>query len=342
MKFKELVDKYEFADIVNEMRARWDKGNLYLFREALDILKLLQPKEAGWPIEIKHCKTEYEEYDRVCNMDGHSWDVTLDCELEVGKDVHLTEKELLALCLWERTFYGFSPEQEMETVDSWSESLKEGTPPPDNLWFRERLALKRRRYRSEVKPKDRHYDGWGNPLWPAKVVIGRKYSRMNCRRRKAEERYLKRCKYLSQMSEKAETIRHIIYMYHALNQEDLHFIMTSESYSCQCFKSRVANLSDGVDYLIESMTRYSDLPKSTNGSRVVVLFCQPLDYSLTATDRDRLNQAIQQTTGQCPDIFEMRNTEDTNVLRLTIIQSNKPLVHENRKEQIRRMTDDHR
>lgn len=39
MTFKQLFDKYTFEDIVPELKELWNKGNLYLFRQALDILR---------------------------------------------------------------------------------------------------------------------------------------------------------------------------------------------------------------------------------------------------------------------------------------------------------------
>jgi hypothetical protein len=272
-------------------------------------------------IIINHYKRDNEEYDQVSNLAGcYSWAECLDCEIVLEEDVNLTEKQVLALCLWDRTYYGFSPEQEGEEVDSWEDPIHDETTHPHNPYFRKLVQLARRRYRRKVRVKDRSYDSWGLPLWPAKYIIGHR-NKLSSRDRKAELRYRKNRKYLSHMSEAAETIRDVISKYPSLNENDLKFMMESDGYARNCFKSQVKNLDAAVQYIIESLMMYSDLPKCDVDSRVIVLLCLPLEYKLSDTDKVLIETSIEKKIGKQPDIFTERNTSDTHNLRLTIIQS---------------------
>lgn len=116
MTFKQLIDKFSFDEIIPELRAIWKTGHIYQFREAFDILRSMDPDvDDGVSITVHLVDGIQERYHRVSNMSGNYWEKTLGREIEVDSNCDLSEKQLLALCLWERTFYGFSPEQEEET-----------------------------------------------------------------------------------------------------------------------------------------------------------------------------------------------------------------------------------
>jgi hypothetical protein len=323
MKFKELIAKYTFDDIVPALQSYWDKGNLFLFREAFDILRLM-PTHAteDSAIIIKHYKQRNEEYDNVYNLAGcYSWAECLECEIVTEDDVHLTEKQILALCLWDRTYYGFSPEQENEEVDSWKDPILEGITPPDNPYFRRHVQLARCRYRRRVKPRDRSYDAWGFPLWPSEYIISHRHTKQCSRDRKAVLRYRSKRRYLAKMSDTIEIIKDIISKYSDLHFDDLKFMLQCDDYSRQCFKSQVKDLKDAVSYIVDSLLLYSDLPLSSSDNHVIALICLPEDFTLSDTDKSLITESIKKKIGKQPDIIVQRNTSETENVRLTIIQS---------------------
>lgn len=89
-----------------------------------------------------------ESYNRVSNLSGYGWDENLGWEIEVSKECGLTEKQLLALCLWERTYYGFSPHQQENTFESWDKELKADEEVVDNPYYRQLTELKAREQES--------------------------------------------------------------------------------------------------------------------------------------------------------------------------------------------------
>lgn len=141
MTFRQLVDKYRFEEIISELTEFWDKGNLYLFRQALDILRTLEPKKNDERdcIRVSMVTNEIESYNRVSNLSEWAWNENLNWEIVVDDECNLSEKQLLALCLWERTFYGFSPEQQSDTFNKWDEELECDKPEPDEMDKRRKL-----------------------------------------------------------------------------------------------------------------------------------------------------------------------------------------------------------
>lgn len=126
MTFRQLIYKYSFDDIIPELNEIWDKGNLYLFRQAFAILRSLEPASGQGSIIVKRVEGETGSYNRVCNLSGYDWHENLGWEIIVDSNIDISEKQLLALCLWERSFYGFSPQQQQATFDQWDEESETG------------------------------------------------------------------------------------------------------------------------------------------------------------------------------------------------------------------------
>ena len=82
MKLKELFDKYTFDDILPYLKAiEPERGDsMYQFREALDLLKHMEPsKENCGKVRIEWYEDEYETdgYVSVNNLEGVCWDAGL-------------------------------------------------------------------------------------------------------------------------------------------------------------------------------------------------------------------------------------------------------------------------
>ena len=53
-----------------------------------------------------------EQWIGVFHLDGDYWEDALAKEIVIGENVNLSIEEIAAKCLWELTFYGFTPEHE--------------------------------------------------------------------------------------------------------------------------------------------------------------------------------------------------------------------------------------
>ena len=121
MKLKELFDKYTFDDIVPYLKEiiTDNPNSLPDFRMAFDELRMMKPSDEDCDdILIK----EFLDNDGnilanpVCWNLGYSWDECLAKRVVIDNDYPLDGRYVLAGCLWEMTFYGFSnmPDEEVE------------------------------------------------------------------------------------------------------------------------------------------------------------------------------------------------------------------------------------
>lgn len=256
MTFKQLVDKYRFEDIIPELTELWDKGNLYLFRQALDILRELEPlayNGDGNIIEVHKVKSEIETYNRVVNLSGWGWEENLDWRIIVDDECYLSEKQLLALCLWERTFYGFSPDQELETFKVRDEELE------------------------------------GDSLE------------------------------LDELGKRRELIEDICSKYSMLKPDDFDFIKADQELIFHAFVGLSDSPQTEMDYIKESILRYSDLPKSKDKSHCVALLCIPEKFELTDDMIDELADALKSKTECLSPLVYRRYAADRKHITLTIL-----------------------
>ena len=123
MTLKELVMKVEF----DNLRPYLEKfepehlDNIYAFREAYDILRRMTPAKNGQhEIHVSWSGGEMEgekKWISVHPMHEVSWEEDLAADVVVADDIHLTDEELAMHCLWEITYWGFSPEEQLETFE---------------------------------------------------------------------------------------------------------------------------------------------------------------------------------------------------------------------------------
>lgn len=256
MTFKELVEKYRFDDFLPELSEIWDEGNLYCFRQAFDILRQLEPTDdgRGLVIRVNKVKTDTETYDRVDNLSGWGWDECLSREIVVDEECDLSEKQLLALCLWERTFYGFSPEQEHDTFRRWDEEAENDAPE------------------------------------------------------------------LDEMDKRRELISDICAKYPSLCAGDLDFLLCDRELSMPSFMGVRPGVDDAIEYVIGSITGYSDLPRADKDvSSCVALLRIPANCTIADIQKERLSEAIQSTIGVAAPDFHSRINADDKHLSLTLI-----------------------
>ena len=121
MKLKELFDKYTFDDIVPYLREiiNDNPDSLPDFRMAFDELRMMKPSdENSEDVLIKDFLDKDGNLlaNPVCWHLGYSWDECLAKRVVIDNDYPLDDRYVLAGCLWEMTFYGFSsmPDDEAE------------------------------------------------------------------------------------------------------------------------------------------------------------------------------------------------------------------------------------
>lgn len=113
MTVKELIMEVGFNDLLPYLKEIivGHLDNIYAFREAYDILRGMKPNpEFAGKVWIE----QEEDWVSVQSLDGDSWENELAKELVLPKDATLSKEEIAAHCIYDITFYGFSPAEIIE------------------------------------------------------------------------------------------------------------------------------------------------------------------------------------------------------------------------------------
>ena len=113
MTLKGLIMKVDFDSLLPYLEKREKKklDNIYAFREAYDILRNMEPDEdyKGEVTVITMTKEDGTKITQVNFLDDNVWEKELAKEFVFPNGMQLSMEELAMRCLWEITFYGFSP-----------------------------------------------------------------------------------------------------------------------------------------------------------------------------------------------------------------------------------------
>lgn len=113
MTVKELINEVEFDDLLPYLKEIivGHLDNIYAFREAYDILRGMEPNsEFVGKVRI----VQKEDWISVQSLDADFWENELAKELVLPKNTTLSKEEIAAHCIYDITFYGFSPAERIE------------------------------------------------------------------------------------------------------------------------------------------------------------------------------------------------------------------------------------
>lgn len=283
MTLKELLDKVDFDSLAPFIEKTEGKhlDSIYGFREAYDILRHMEPTEDfKGEARVEWSGEEYgdEQWIGVFHLDGDYWEDALAKEIVIGENVDLPIEEIAAKCLWEITFYGFTPEHEgfedmlgrklRNKYDLMLDRLEESE-------WRHQIP---RKYRVRRSGQRLISGDWGMKDWSGK--------RMNRPKRMRGHRQEKREKYLESMSRRENNILDLTAEGSSFTRADLDFVLSVKhgvrydfrsvtgpyrqsasnsevptSYSQACDKR--------LDYILESITEYQHLDLSQYDNAVV-------------------------------------------------------------------------
>ncbi len=261
MTFKELLDKYQFEEIVPEIRDVWKHNDISGFKMAFDCLKALPPNPSEGSVDITIAGDESDPYIRVMGLSEDYWENGLSKAININRlaDINLPEKMLLAHCLWEITYYGFTQKAVREKFYGYRNRWEE-----NNQFDKMLHGLIIRHYRKTVKRKNLKFTKEGEPGFCAKnkeelnnFLFSTK--KTNRRKRKAEKRYRERREYLERMSRRTELIKTLSRNGSSFSFKDLEFILTINKGQEENYESFPNASSSRATYLEDLILNYADL-----------------------------------------------------------------------------------
>ncbi len=292
MTLKELVMKVEF----DNLRPYLEKfepehlDNIYAFREAYDILRRMTPaKNEQHEIHVSWSGGEMEGEEKwisVHPMHEVSWKEDLDADIVVADDVHLTDEELAMHCLWEITYWGFSPEEQLETFERKFNHHK-----PVNKYEVALDKLEESIWKHQT-PRRLRCRGENGERYTIRQSTRYLFNeRKNRSKRKREYRQDKREEYLKQMAARENLITKLSAEGSSFKRSDVDFLLHIE-YGRQYDYLSVTSGTDGrLDYILESMTKYKQLALEKYNNAVVFIKV-PNCCPLTEQELNKFKKAI--------------------------------------------------
>ena len=320
MTLKELLTQVGFDELLPDLEKHEPEhlDNLYAFREAYDILRNMKPaNNFEGKIFVEWHGGEWEDEEKwigVSPMHDCTWEEDLAKEIVVADDVHLTLVELAMHCLWEITYWGFSPDEREET---WQRKFG-----PKVLTNKYEVALDKleesiwrhqtpRRLRSKGKD-GRRYVKWTN----TRDFFN---NRMNRSKRKREYRQDKRKEYLRKMAARENLVRKLSAEGSSFRRNEVEFLLHVQYGRQYDYRSVTSNIENRLDYIFESMTRYQQLDLSRYNSAVIFLQF-PLGKPVDELSLNSFKQGIREWLGYTDIYFGSVGVEteapDVNVTLL--------------------------
>ena len=264
---------------------------MYQFREALDLLKHMEPsKEDCGDVRIEWSQDEYDEdkYISVHPLEGVCWNVGLAKEVVVAEDVHLDEKDVAAHCLWSITFWGFGDEPDPENVWPFSNHKK-----PKNKYDK---ALQRIRLSHWKHTTPRKYRWKGHPL--CTDIDYRERENKNRSKRKRDYRVECRKNYLMKHSQRENFILKLTRC-GAFQREEVEYLHQVDEGQYYPYTSRTWDVNKRIDYILESINKYQDVDFSPYNDAIICLRASS-EYPVTEAEKEKLLAGLPESLKAIP------------------------------------------
>ena len=288
----ELFGRCAFEEIVPHILREYPEheSQLPYYKEAFDILRHMEYAENGAAIPVEWVREKDEEpYIYIGDCEGDYWESNLGKRLEIADDVHLSDAELAARCLWSLTFYGYSPDDrsyfDCEPNNFYEEQAK-------RLEMRQALnyaRLKRNEFRKHFWRTNRL--AFTLETWE---TIRRRKRRRNRAKRMRDYRQDRRIKRLRRCAKVEQDIRRILARTQEIARTDLNYLFDTRLVAPATYRSRAFDRSQRLPYLCEIVTRYAD--RGENGlakfTRLVVVFSAASAAPFDAGERDAASEIL--------------------------------------------------
>jgi hypothetical protein len=329
MKFKELINLCSFTDLLPTLLnlIAEHENSMPDFKIVFDTLRHTEPESTSIKIHITFgewidvsCIDPESEYN--CGF-CYPWDISLGMEVILDDNVHLSTPEIVAHCIWEMTFWGFSEDQIHHHFNPKPDLSEDGRKVVE-------LELKILRFKYPVSAKSADNNTKEVLLNPDIFGIcetefnndirNNGIRAMNRSKRKRLYRWEKRLKYLKRQRDIKSIIRRLT-TNSDIKEEELSYLFDTKLILERYFKSCADCIDKRAQYLVELHTEYAydDFTKYT---KFCFLFKSSSQHPVTENEKSELAK-IKEMLPQIADIRFSYGTNDNlgekmSVLRLMI------------------------
>ena len=320
MTLKELLTQVSFDELLPSLKKHEQDhlDDIYSFREAHDLLQDMEPdKDFKGEAHVEWSGGEYEGEQKwigVYHLDDNTWEKELAKEIVVADDVHLSLAELAMHCLWEITYWGFSP---AEISRGWQKRL--GHKRPVNPYEVALDKLEESIWRHQTPRRLRCKGPDGERCTRVEFPLKWGDNRKNRSKRKREYRQDKREEYLRKMAARENLVQMLSAEGSSFTRNDVCFLLDIAYGIRYDYRSVTPSGGPRTTYVLESMTRYQQLYLAKYDCAVVSVR-HSSRYPLDATELEAFRRDVATHLGYADILFGTiaENTEEKDI-RVTLL-----------------------
>ena len=323
MTLKELIMKVSFDELLPYLKEYEKKhlDDIYSFREAYDILRNMEPNKdyKGQVTMITATRKDGTLIMQINFLDDDVWENELAKEFVFPNGMPLCMEEFAMRCLWEITYWGFSP-CEVDATEVQMFGLKE-------LKNKYEVALDNleESFWKHQAPRRLRSKGQDDELYTSiDFPLNKNDGRKNRSKRKREYRQDRRQEYLEKMAARENLVRMLTADGSIFKRADVDFLLNIAYGTRYDYTSVTKDTGSRLAYILESMTKYQQVDLSKyNGAIVFIRYSA--HYPLDTVDLDNFKKAVRKHLTYKEIIFgtkeKDRDDKDVRVTLMLIKQS---------------------
>ena len=310
MTLKELLTQVGFDELLPYLKEHEPEhlDDIYDYREAYDILRYMEPaKDFNGEIHVEWSGGEFEGEEKwisVGPMHDSSWEEDLAKEIVVADDVHLTPAVLAMHCLWEITYWGFSPSERQET---WQQKF--GPKTLTNPYEVALDKLEESIWRHQTPRRLRCKGPDGERCTRVELPLKWRDNRKNRSKRKREYRQDKREEYLRKMAARENLIRMLSAEDSSFQRIDVDFLLNIAYGTRYDYTSVTQDTGSRLAYILESTTEYQQVKLSKFDSAIVFIRYSSR-HPLDTVDLDNFKKAVRKHLNYHDIMFGTEEKDD--------------------------------
>lgn len=317
MTLKELITQVGFDELLPCLKEHESEhlDNIYAFREAYDILRGMEPdrdfhEEAR--VEWSGGRDEGGKgWIGVYHLDDVPWEKALAKDIIVADDVNLSREELAMRCLWEITYWGFSPQD-----ISGNFERKFGRIRPKNKYEEALDRLEESIWKRQTQRRLRFRGPDGERLTRLELPLKLGERRKNRAKRKREYRQDRREEYLKRMSAREDLVQMLSAEGSSFTRNDVGFLLGIAYGTRYDYRSVTPSGDLRAAYVLESMTRYQQLDLAKYDC-AVVLVRHSSRYPFGEAELEAFRKAVSERLGYSEILFGTM-AEDCDEKEITV------------------------
>lgn len=309
MTLRELLINTPFSDIAQYIMHGDNPEDACAYKQAYDILLHTSPCDEGC-LKVYVCKekeSDGSEYIDASHLEGQNWATYIDGEVVVEEGIDVPDTELVYRLLWHLTFFGFSQEENANTLASLGSDGHY-----DNQYGRMARRMEIKRYmlwaNKVIRKRIRESIAWHEARGEHNFAlqdddwnhINRREAHCNRMKRMRDHRLQLRYDKLENLERCENTVRELLEGQNEVTRSDLSFLWSERGRTGCDFQTRAYDADKRLEYLEELITKYGAMNPVRHLRHMAVKVTASREYPLTHEELEHIKRKVAEQT-MCND-----------------------------------------